>query len=48
MPTKIESFSFRNQVVNAEFAESTEVVPGVICDVYTHPETQERDLAKKL
>lgn len=45
MPTRIESFNYQDQELSAEYQETVEVIPGkVFCDVYTHPETQERDL----
>lgn len=40
----IEAFSYRDQTLQVEFVESSVVFPGVVCDVYRHPETKERDL----
>lgn len=45
MPEKIESFQHNSRPLKAEYQETTEVTQGVFCDVYTHPETQRRDLA---
>jgi hypothetical protein len=41
---KIESFTYENETLTVKFIESSEVFPGVVCDVYFHPETKERDL----
>lgn len=41
---KIESFTYKNETLTVKFVESSEVFPGVVCDVYFHPETKERDL----
>jgi len=40
----LESFSHRNKTLQVVLQGSFEVFPGVICDVYIHPETKERDL----
>ena len=41
---RLESFTYKQETLLTEFIESSEVFPGVVCDVYLHPETQERDL----
>ena len=41
---KLTSFTFRGDTLSAQFQESLEVTEGVVCDVYIHPETNERDL----
>ena len=40
----LEQFTYRNETLATHFIESSEVFPGVVCDVYSHPETKERDL----
>ena len=42
--SRIESFTYNGATLAVVFQESYEVVPGVTCDVYIHPETQQRDL----
>ena len=42
--SKLESFTYKDQTLATRFIESAEVFPGVRCDVYDHPETQQRDL----
>lgn len=41
---KIETFNFNGQVLKTNFEERSEVVTGVVCDVYSHPETTAQDL----
>jgi hypothetical protein len=41
---KLESFSYKGLVLQTHFIESSEVFPGVTCDVYIHPETKIQDL----
>ena len=41
---RLESFTYNQETLLTEFIESSEVFPGVVCDVYFHPETQKRDL----
>lgn len=41
---RLEQFTYKGKTLYTEFIESAEVFPGVICDVYFHPETHERDL----
>ncbi len=41
---KLETFTHGDKALRTEFIETTNVAPGVVCDVYYHPETQERDL----
>lgn len=40
----IEHFAFQEQPLRSEYLETMNVAPGVICDVYIHPDTKERDL----
>lgn len=41
---KLTEFTFKGETLLAQFQESLEVTRGVVCDVYVHPETNERDL----
>ena len=41
---KLKSFTFKDETLSAKYLESMEVTDGVVCDVYIHPETEERDL----
>lgn len=41
---KLEQFTYQEETLATQFIESSEVFPGVVCDVYIHPETKERDL----
>lgn len=41
---RLESFTYKQETLQTKFVESSEVFPGVVCDVYLHPETRERDL----
>ena len=42
--SKIELFTHSGETLAVIFQESYTVVPGVVCDVYIHPETKKRDL----
>lgn len=42
---QIESFSYGSTTLTTKFIETMQVTDGVECDVYIHPETNERDLA---
>jgi hypothetical protein len=44
MTNTIDTFRHRGVELKVIFQESVQVVPGVVCDVYLHPETNERDL----
>lgn len=41
---KLETFVYRDKTLATNFMGSSKVFPGVVCEVYLHPETQERDL----
>jgi len=45
MDNKLERFSFRGEVLEVVYVETTHPFPGVRCDIYVHPETKEKDLA---
>ncbi|MCB9813269.1 MAG: hypothetical protein H6772_02570 [Pseudomonadales bacterium] len=41
---RLETFTYKHKTLITKFIVSSEVFPGVVCDVYLHPETKERDL----
>lgn len=41
---KLKTFNFNGKPLRTQFIESSEVTQGVVCDVYSHPETSEQDL----
>lgn len=41
---RLETFSHNSETLRVIFQQSVEVTPEVTCDVYIHPETNERDL----
>lgn len=41
---KLSKFTYKDETLTAEYLETMDVVDGVVCDVYVHPETEERDL----
>lgn len=42
---RLESFTHDSTSLSTIFSETVEVTDGVECDIYIHPETNERDLA---
>lgn len=41
---KLETFNFNGNNLKTRFEERSEVVAGVVCDVYSHPENSAQDL----
>ena len=41
---QFESFTYQDHTLKTQFIETMNVTDGVTCDVYSHPETEERDL----
>ena len=41
---QFESFTYQDHTLKTQFIETMNVTDGVTCDVYIHPETEERDL----
>lgn len=41
---KLDTFNFDGNVLKLHFEARSEVVAGVVCDVYSHPETSAQDL----